>query len=135
MVFNCFHDNHSLRQCTSSLLKLAQYSTHRGETWFACVINRFHDDHLQKEPQEIFSKITSSLLKLAQYSTHGGETWYAYTVEVRKRFQKWKKGSTLNGVYHCTVSSGTPFYRSSVDRLRYSRYEQNTRNDCTTAER
>ena len=35
---------------TSSLLKLAQYSTPGGETWYACVYNRFHDNHQKIAP-------------------------------------------------------------------------------------
>ena len=50
-VFNCFHDNHqqknNLRQFSLKLLlKLAQYSTHGGETWYAHVSNCFHNNHL-----------------------------------------------------------------------------------------
>ena len=33
---------------TSSLLKLAHHTMHGGETWYACVFKRFHDDHEQK---------------------------------------------------------------------------------------
>ena len=40
---------------TSSLLKLANHAMHGGETWYACVFQRFHDDHEQKWPQALFS--------------------------------------------------------------------------------
>ena len=33
---------------TSSLLKLAHHTMCGGETWYACVFQRFHDDHEQK---------------------------------------------------------------------------------------
>ena len=33
---------------TSSLLKLAHHTMRGGETWYACVFQRFHDDHEQK---------------------------------------------------------------------------------------
>ena len=33
---------------TSSILKLANCSTHGGETWCACVLHRFHDNHNNK---------------------------------------------------------------------------------------
>ena len=33
---------------TSSLLKLAHHAMQGGETWYACVFQRFHDDHEQK---------------------------------------------------------------------------------------
>ena len=29
----------------SSLLKLANHAMHRAETWYACVFERFHDNH------------------------------------------------------------------------------------------
>ena len=62
---------------TSSLVKLANCSTHGGETWCTCVLHRFHDDHNSKKPQQILFIITSSLLKLTNGTTHGDETWYA----------------------------------------------------------
>ena len=33
---------------TSSLLKLANHAMHGNETWYACVFQRFHDNHEQK---------------------------------------------------------------------------------------
>ena len=33
---------------TSSLLKLANHAMHGSETWYACVVQCFHDDHEQK---------------------------------------------------------------------------------------
>ena len=33
---------------TSSLLKLAQHTMCGGKTWYACVFQRFHDNHEQK---------------------------------------------------------------------------------------
>ena len=33
---------------TSSLLKLAHHTMRVGETWYACVFQRFHDNHEQK---------------------------------------------------------------------------------------
>ena len=39
---------HFLPVTTSSLLKLAHHTMHRSETWYACVFQRFHDDHEQK---------------------------------------------------------------------------------------
>ena len=33
---------------TSSPLKLAHHAMHGGETWYACVFQRFHDNHEQK---------------------------------------------------------------------------------------
>ena len=62
---------------TSSLLKLANCSTHGDETWCARVLHRFHDDHNNKKARELFFIIISSLLKLANCSTYGDETWYA----------------------------------------------------------
>ncbi|CAI8056989.1 hypothetical protein GBAR_LOCUS31042 [Geodia barretti] len=38
----------SLRHFSSSLLKLANYSTHGGETWCACVLHRFNDNYNNK---------------------------------------------------------------------------------------
>ena len=32
---------------TSSLLKLANHAMHVAETWYACVFERFHDNHQQ----------------------------------------------------------------------------------------
>ena len=105
---------------TCSLLKLAQYTTNGGETQYACVLNRFHDNH-----QKIASgNITSSLLKLAQYGTHGGETWYAC---VFNRFHdnrpptKITSGNVLSklllhssnllSIAHMEVKLGTHVYR------------------------
>ena len=56
---------------TSSLLKLAQYSTHGGETWYACVFNRFHDNHQQKIASGTF---LYSIFKLTNGSMYGDET-------------------------------------------------------------
>ena len=39
---------------TSSLLKLANYAMHGAETWYACVFERFHDNHKQKMASGIF---------------------------------------------------------------------------------
>ena len=62
---------------TSSLLKLANHAMHGAETWYACVFQRFHDDHEQKMASGTFFPITtSSLLKLANHAMHGSETWY-----------------------------------------------------------
>ena len=54
MTITCFHDDSILFEpqeiffnTTSSLLKLA-CSAHGGETWCACVLHRFHDDHNNK---------------------------------------------------------------------------------------
>ena len=33
---------------TSSLLKLAHHTMHGAQTWYACVFERFHDNHEQK---------------------------------------------------------------------------------------
>ena len=40
---------------TSSLLKLAHHTMRGGETWYACVFQRFHDNHEQKWPQALLS--------------------------------------------------------------------------------
>ena len=39
---------------TSSLLKLAHHAMRGGETWYACVFQRFHDDNEQKMASGIF---------------------------------------------------------------------------------
>ena len=86
MTMTCFHDDCILFEkasgifpsTTSSLLKLANSTTHGGETWYACVLHCFHDNHNNKWPQTIFFETTSSLLKLANDSTHGNETWYIH---------------------------------------------------------
>ena len=66
---------------TSSLLKLAHHKMCAGETWYACVFQRFHDDHEQKGLGHFFPITTSSLLKLANHAMHGAETWYACVFE------------------------------------------------------
>ena len=66
---------------TSSLLKLAHHTMHGAETWYACVFQRFHDNHEQKWPRALFLITTSSLLKLANHAMHGAETWYACVFE------------------------------------------------------
>ncbi|CAI8040253.1 hypothetical protein GBAR_LOCUS22437, partial [Geodia barretti] len=38
-----------LFKITSSLLKLANCSTHGGETWCSCVLHRFHDNNHNKK--------------------------------------------------------------------------------------
>ena len=58
---------------TSSLLKLAQHTMRGGETWYARVFQRFHDDHEQKMASDTFPykyNYTSSLLKLANHAMH-----------------------------------------------------------------
>ena len=40
---------------TSSLLKLANYAMHGAETWYACVFERFHNNHEQKIASGTFS--------------------------------------------------------------------------------
>ena len=40
---------------TSSLLKLAHHTMRGGETWYACVFQRFHNDHEQKNGLRHFS--------------------------------------------------------------------------------
>ena len=54
---------------TSSPLKLANCSTHGGETWYACLLHHFHDDHNNEWPQTLFFTITflhsSNLLTVA----------------------------------------------------------------------
>ena len=40
---------------TSSLLKLANHAMHGAETWYACVFERFHDNHEQKIASGTFS--------------------------------------------------------------------------------
>ena len=40
---------------TSSLLKLAHHTMRGGETWYACVFERFHDNHEQKIASGTFS--------------------------------------------------------------------------------
>ena len=64
---------------TSSLPKLAHHTMHGGETWYACVFQRFHDDHEQKMALGTFP--TSLLLKLANHAMHGAETWYTCVFE------------------------------------------------------
>ena len=52
---------------TSSLLKLANCSTHGGETWCACVLHRFHDNYDKNSLRHLSSKIflhSSNLLTL-----------------------------------------------------------------------
>ena len=79
---------------------------HGGETWYACVFQRFHDDHEQK----IASGTFSSLLKLAHHTMHGGETWYAC---VFQRFhddheQKMAYGTFFHN-YFFTSQNCTPY--------------------------
>ena len=45
LLVNGTRGNNITRKATSSLLKLANCSMHGGETWCACVLHRFHDDH------------------------------------------------------------------------------------------
>ena len=52
---------------TSSLLKLTHHTMHGGETWYACVFQRFHDNHEQMA-SGTFPITTSSLLKLANHA-------------------------------------------------------------------
>ena len=59
---------------TSSLLKLAHHTMRGGETLYACVFRRFHDDHEQKWPRALFPITSSSLFKLALLTMHGDET-------------------------------------------------------------
>ena len=40
---------------TSSLLKLANHAMRGAETWYACVFERFHDNHRQKIASGTFS--------------------------------------------------------------------------------
>ena len=80
MTITCFHDDHILAiifKTTSSRLKLANCSTHGGETLCTYVLHHFHDDHNNKKPQELFLITTSSLFKLTNSTTYGDETWYA----------------------------------------------------------
>ena len=65
---------------TSSLLKLVHHTMHGGETWCACVFQRFHDNHEKNGLMHFFPITTSSLLKLAN---HSGENLYA---SVSQRF-------------------------------------------------
>ena len=51
-VFHCFHDNRQQKWpqalfpiTTSSLLKLINHAMHGAETWYACVVERFHGNH------------------------------------------------------------------------------------------
>ena len=62
---------------TSSLLKLAYHTMHKGKTWYACVFQRFHDDYEQKWPQAVFPITLSSLFKLANHTMRENETCYA----------------------------------------------------------
>ena len=55
---------------SSNLLSIVHMEANLGI--YACVFNRFHDDHQQNTA----SGITSSLLKRTNGSTHGDETWY-----------------------------------------------------------
>ena len=64
---------------TSSLLKLSHHTMHEGETWYACVFQRFHDNREQKMASGPIT--TSSLLKLANHAMHGSETWDAYVFQ------------------------------------------------------
>ena len=82
MTITCFHDDRIIILFEKAsdnflILKLANCSTHGGETWNTCIIHRFNDNQNNKYPQALFFKITFSLLKLANGTTHEDETWYA----------------------------------------------------------
>ena len=74
IVFKTTTTTNSLRHFSlklpTSFLKLANRSTHGGET---CVLHRFHDNHNNKSLTNFFFIITSSLLKLVNGTTHGDE--------------------------------------------------------------
>ena len=69
---------------------------HGGETWYACVFQRFHDDHEQKIASGTF--FPSSLLKLAKHAMHGCETCYAY---VFQRFHDNHEQKVPSGTFSC----------------------------------
>ena len=53
MTITCFHDDRILFEETSddylyNYFLTPQTRTHGGETWCACVLHRFHDDHNNK---------------------------------------------------------------------------------------
>ena len=74
---------------TSLLLKLANHRMHGGETWYTCVLQRFHDNHEQMT-SGTFSITTSSHLTLANHAMHGSETWYACHFH-NNHEQKWPR--------------------------------------------
>ena len=81
---------------TSSLLKLANCRMHEGETWCACVLHCFHDNHNNKEPQAFVFKITSSLLKLANSIHH---TWRWNLVHMRITSFPWQLHVSMTTTY------------------------------------
>ena len=77
---------------TSSLLKHANHTIHGGETWYACVFLRFHDDHQQKMAYPMTLLHSSNL-----QTVHGGKTCYMHTHVYfafhDNHLQKWPQGT------------------------------------------
>ena len=84
MTITCFHDDRimfveAIFFKTTLLLKLANCSTHGGETWYTCIIHRFHDNHNNK----IIASVTKLLLHFSNLLTvarmevkHGTHVYY-----------------------------------------------------------
>ena len=83
---------------TSSLLKLANYTIHEGETCYVCVFEHFHDYHKQTNGLRHFHLLVllhfSNLEAIA--TIHEGETCY---VCVFQHFHDYHKQT--NGLRHC----------------------------------
>ena len=56
----------SLREFSSSLLKLAKGRTHEDETWYICVLHHFHDNYMFLWWPNIFSHFSSNLVTVAR---------------------------------------------------------------------
>ena len=79
MVFSsCFHDDaYCLTKpqaiffkTTSPLLKLADCSTHGGETWYVCLLYHFHDDYMFPwRPHIVWKSLGQFSLKLLLHSS------------------------------------------------------------------
>ena len=61
---------------TSSLLKLVNRSMHEGETWYTCIIHRFHDNHNNKSPRALCFLHSSNLLTVARIEVEPGVDVY-----------------------------------------------------------
>ena len=83
---------------------------HKGETWYACIFQCFHDDHQQKIASGHLNITTSSPLKLAHQTMHGGETLYACVFKCfRDDHQQKMPSGTFPYNYFFTSQTCTPY--------------------------
>ena len=115
---------------TSSLIKLAKYSAHGGETLCACVFHCFHDNHKQKFPQELFPITTSSLIKLANHAMHGAKTCISMTTIDKKiclgHFFPITTFSFLKLSVHHTMHRGETWYAWVIHRFQLRKIASGT---------